>query len=211
MSIYNNLFVKPSEKINGSSDFTQIANDVTQLYLEDSKFQDFSQDFLNEVVKEMCNLYNEEKLKGKYSRSILYTIEQFLLKKKQNPDNIVKFCLNDKINPTVQIILASCFYYGKWVEKNEYKAFVCYQKSAEMGDDRGTYNVGHCYRYGIGVERDEHKAFIYYHKSAEMGYTGGTYMVGYCYLNGMGVEKDEYKSFIYYRKSAEIELNKDLQ
>ena len=61
-----------------------------------------------------------------------------------------------------------CYWDGIRVEKNEHKAFIYYQKSAEMGDSIGTYNVGYCYRNGIGVGKDERKAFIHYQKSAEM-------------------------------------------
>src|SRR6185437_14512066 len=110
---------------------------------------------------------NEERLKSKNSRSILETLEQFLLKKKQNPVNIIDFCLDDQTNPTIQLVLASCYRYGKWVEKDEHKSFDYYQKLAEMNDSCGIYFVGVCYDKGIGVEMDEHKAFIYYQKSSE--------------------------------------------
>src|SRR6185437_4577756 len=109
MSNYNNIF----EKIDCSSDISQITNDITQLYLEDNNLKDLSQCFLNEIVKEMCNLYNEEKLKGKNSKSILEMLEQFLIKKKQNLVNIINFCLDDLTNPTIQIVLASCYRYSK--------------------------------------------------------------------------------------------------
>ncbi|RIB29354.1 hypothetical protein C2G38_2155620 [Gigaspora rosea] len=91
-------------------------------------------------------------------------------------------------------------------EKDEHKAFIYYQKFAEMGNDNGINYVGHCYRQGIGVEKDEHKAFIYYQKSAEMGNADGINNLGYCYQHGIGVEKDEHKAFIYYQKSAEMEM-----
>ncbi|RIB23745.1 hypothetical protein C2G38_2242491 [Gigaspora rosea] len=136
MSNYNNIF----EKIYSSSDITQITNNITQLNLEDNNLQDLS--FLNEIVKEMCNLYNEERLKGKNSDSVLKTLEQFLIKKKQNLSNIIDFCLNNQTSPTIQIILASCY---RW-----------------MGVASGTFNVVYCYRLGIGVEKDERKAFIHY-------------------------------------------------
>src|SRR5436190_1774111 len=92
--------------------------------------------------------------------------------------------------------------YQHGVEKDEHKAFIYYQKSADMGHADGTYKVSYCYEDGIGVEKDEHKAFIYYQKSADMGYADGTYMVGYCYEYGIGVVNDENKAFIYLLKSA---------
>ncbi|RIB29340.1 hypothetical protein C2G38_1166656 [Gigaspora rosea] len=100
--------------------------------------------------------------------------------------------------------VVDCYSNGIGVEKDKHKAFVYYQKSAEMGHANGTYNVGDCYYKGIGVEKDEYKAFIYCQKSADMGHASGTFTVGDCYLHGIGVEKDEYKAFIYYQKSAEM-------
>ncbi|RIB21456.1 hypothetical protein C2G38_2176589, partial [Gigaspora rosea] len=143
MSNYNNIF----EKIDSLSDITQITNNITQLNLEDNNLQDLS--FLNEIVKEMCNLYNEKRLKGKNSRSIFETLEQFLLKKKQNPVNIIDFCLDDQTNPTIQLVLASCYRYGKWVEKDEHKAFNYYQNLAENNNSCGIFFVGVCYNEGI--------------------------------------------------------------
>ncbi|RIB16219.1 hypothetical protein C2G38_2247160 [Gigaspora rosea] len=147
--------IQAIEKVSSSSEIIQIDNKDTQL------------------------------LKGKNSCLTLDILEQFLIKKKQNPNNIINFCFDD---PMYQIILASCYSHGKWVEKNERKAFVYYQKSAEMDNASGICGVGYCYDKGIGIEKDENKAFIYYQKSAEMGLAIGTYNVGCCYQNGIGVE-----------------------
>src|SRR5260364_390129 len=115
MSNYNNMFEKQPKQIGSSSDITQLANNVTQLHLENNK----SHNFINEIIEEMCNLYDNEKLKGRDEHSILETLEQFLANIKQNPVNIINFCLNDQVNPIIQIVLASCYYYGKWVEEDE--------------------------------------------------------------------------------------------
>ncbi|RIB12030.1 hypothetical protein C2G38_2201794 [Gigaspora rosea] len=97
------------------------------------------------------------------------------------------------------------------IEKDEHKAFIYYQKSANIGKANGTFQVGCCYENGIGVEKDEYKAYIYYQKSAEMGNanghfndTSGTFNDEYCYHYGIGVEKDEHKAFNYSQKSAEV-------
>ncbi|CAG8476341.1 7249_t:CDS:1, partial [Scutellospora calospora] len=75
---------------------TKITNKYNQSNLKDNK----SQDFLGEIVKELCNLYNEESSKFKSEELIFEILEQFLAEKKQNPDNIINWCLNDEINPT---------------------------------------------------------------------------------------------------------------
>ncbi|RIB23299.1 hypothetical protein C2G38_2171662 [Gigaspora rosea] len=93
----------------------------------------------------------------------------FSKKNKQKPENIINWCLKNQINPIVQCILANFYYFGIWVEKDEHKAFMYYQKSAKMCNPKGLFHVGHCYQNGIGVVKDEYKAFIYYKKSAEIG------------------------------------------
>ncbi|CAG8553373.1 5950_t:CDS:1, partial [Scutellospora calospora] len=76
--------------------FTKITNKFNKLNLKDNN----SQDFLNEIVKELCNLHDEEKSKGKSDELVFEIFDQFLAEKKQNPDNIINWCLNDEINPT---------------------------------------------------------------------------------------------------------------
>ncbi|RIA99877.1 hypothetical protein C2G38_2236940, partial [Gigaspora rosea] len=67
--------------------------------------------YKEKIIKEMCNMYNDERLKPQNSRLILDTLEQFLIKENQNLDDISNFCLNDQTNPTIQIILANCYRY----------------------------------------------------------------------------------------------------
>ena len=57
-----------------------------------------------------------------------------------------------------------CYEYRIGVEKNENKAFIYYQKSADMYNPNEMYQVGYCYYLGIGVEINKHKAFTYYLK-----------------------------------------------
>ncbi|KAF0437066.1 calmodulin-dependent protein kinase [Gigaspora margarita] len=249
MSNHNNLFVKQVEKIECSSDITQIANNGTQLYLEDNNLQlffkklseinygnilikstgyvivdemdvpvssnseniqilrcDFHQ-WTNQTVtrKDNCSDYIIPEVVSfgevlvTYSMSTIFDkLEQFLIKKKQNPENIINFSLDNPINSSVQFILASCYCFEKWVEKDKRKAFNSYQKLAEMDDSYRIFSVGLCYKNGVGVEKDEHKALIYYQKSAKMGEVNGIHNAGYCYLYGVGVKRDEHKhSFIF--------------
>ncbi|CAG8679569.1 3057_t:CDS:1, partial [Scutellospora calospora] len=45
-----------------------------------------TQDFLGEIVKELCNLYNEERSKDKDLKLVIEVLDQFLAEKKQNSD-----------------------------------------------------------------------------------------------------------------------------
>ncbi|RIB19130.1 hypothetical protein C2G38_2182735 [Gigaspora rosea] len=112
MSNYNNIF----EKINSSSDISQITNNITQLYLKDTNLKDHLQCFLNEIVKlKKCVQKNEHKAFDYYQKSA-----------EMNDSYGVYFvgvCHEEEIG----------------VEKNEHKAFIYYQKFAEMGDASGTF------------------------------------------------------------------------
>ncbi|RIB16287.1 hypothetical protein C2G38_2017611 [Gigaspora rosea] len=187
------MLVEHLENINSSSDISQIAKNVTQLCLENKSYY-----FLNEIINKISTLFIKERLKCKTFHLILDKLEQFLIKKNENPEKIIKFCLYLQNNPIVQVILSSCYLLGKWVKKDEHKAFIYCQNSAEMGNAIGTCNVRYFYQYGIVVKKDEHKAFIYYQKAAEMGDIVGIILAGYCHWNGIVIGEDEHKAFIYY-------------
>ncbi|CAG8777301.1 12575_t:CDS:1, partial [Cetraspora pellucida] len=72
-----------------------LSHNFNQLSLEDIK----PPDCFNEIVEELYNLYNEERLKFRDSGSIINTLDQFLRGKQQSPDNIINWCLDDQINP----------------------------------------------------------------------------------------------------------------
>ncbi|RIB02480.1 hypothetical protein C2G38_2227715 [Gigaspora rosea] len=104
-----------------------------------------------------------------------------------------------------------CYRNGIGIENDDHKAFIYYQKSAEMGDVlgmqmgnidgifkvemwhlKGAYQIGYCYDKGIGVKKDEHKAFIYYQISAEIGEAIGAYKLQNEWMHNFDIE-DELK------------------
>ncbi|RIB26852.1 hypothetical protein C2G38_2263229 [Gigaspora rosea] len=90
--------------------------------------------------------------------------DSLLLQTKKKKIQILKLFQHEKRKK-----IGLCYENGVGVEKDEHKAFIYYQKSAEMGYVNGIHDIGYCYLYGVGVEKDEHKAFFYFQKSAEMG------------------------------------------
>ncbi|KAF0384976.1 hypothetical protein F8M41_011520 [Gigaspora margarita] len=132
----NNSFTKYSIKdiTTSSQDVIQdseeqINNDLQQSCLDIDRSQRF--------VESLGNIYNEGIKKRKNTKSILNLIDQFLIKNYQNPEEVIKLCLHDQTNPIIQLILGNFYYFGKWIEKDENKAFVHYQKSAELGNPGG--------------------------------------------------------------------------
>ncbi|RIB13004.1 hypothetical protein C2G38_2199154 [Gigaspora rosea] len=113
--------------------------------------------------------------------------------------------------------LTSGRYYqdGIGVEKNVHKAFICYQKSADIGNANGTLNLliwvgntnkifelGNCYQNEISIKKNK----------PDMGNANGIFELGNCYQNGIGVKKDEHIYFLtsgrYYQNGIGIKKNK---
>ncbi|CAG8724646.1 20420_t:CDS:2 [Cetraspora pellucida] len=92
-----------------------------------------SYEFFKKIVEELCEMIIEEKMKGKTATMILDRMVQFFVEKRQRPENIIDWCLNNQINPIVQCILATCYYYGKWVTRDVQKVFEFSQKSVKGG------------------------------------------------------------------------------
>ncbi|RIB28961.1 hypothetical protein C2G38_2156680 [Gigaspora rosea] len=175
----NNLTAGYPEKIISlPNETTQITDNFNQLYLKNNNS-------FNEIVKELYNKYNEELLICQNMNSVINSLDQILANKKQNPESIISWCMDNQSNPMVQIVLARCYRFGKWIEKDEHKAFIYYQKSADMEFVEGIYGVGVCYGKGIGVDKDEHKTFIHYQKAAYMGHIKGANKTAYCYERGV--------------------------
>ncbi|RIB09735.1 hypothetical protein C2G38_247696 [Gigaspora rosea] len=128
-----------------------------------------------------------------------------LLKIEANDEWASKIFIEISKNPFADETYELGYFYlhGINIEKDEYKAFTYFEKSAKMGHTEGINSLGYCYEYGIGVEKNENKAFINYQKSADMNNPNGMYQVGYCYNLGIGVEVNKYKAFEHYLKSAE--------
>ena len=70
-----------------------------------------------------------------------------------------------------QCQLGTCYYYGKGVQQNYYKAFEWYTKAASQGNATAQYNMGTCYLYGYGTTRNTAKAIEWYTKAANQGNT----------------------------------------
>ncbi|GET50977.1 kinase-like domain-containing protein [Rhizophagus irregularis DAOM 181602=DAOM 197198] len=91
---------------------------------------------------------------------------------------------------------------GKYVKKNNDKAFELFNKTAKGEDLNGInmlgywnntaqYNLALMYKEGKYVDKNNDKAFELFKKSAEGEDLNGIYMLGYCYENGIGTDIDQ--------------------
>ena len=102
------------------------------------------------------------------------------------------------------IMMGNCYWFGRGVEKNDKKAFECYEEARKMGNSQGWIEVGDCYWNGRGVEKNYKKAFECYEEARKMGNSRGWITMGHCYWNGRGVEKNDKKAFEYYEEARKM-------
>ena len=92
---------------------------------------------------------------------------------------------------------------GFGVEQDHERAFVLFQKAAELGSPYAQYLMGLCYQVGTGVEPDDEKMFSWYLRAAEQGDADAQWNIGFYYELGFGVEDDEKKAFHWYMRAME--------
>lgn len=81
-------------------------------------------------------------------------------------------------------------------------AAVCRQ-SAERGDAKAQFDLGHMYYHGQGVQQNLVEAAQWYHKAAEQGHAKAQYGLGYMYQLGQGVPQNYTEAARWYRKAAD--------
>lgn len=106
----------------------------------------------------------------------------------------------DDLTPHELRTMAECFYYAKYIIKEEdpQKAFYWYSKAAQGGDTRAIHAVGTMYANGDGVEADIDKAKVYFEKAAHAGESEAMVDLGRYYLNN----NDDELALYWIRKSA---------
>ncbi|MBQ9948147.1 MAG: SEL1-like repeat protein [Oscillospiraceae bacterium] len=96
------------------------------------------------------------------------------------------------------------YYRGQGVEKDKFKAVLCYTEAAEQGHFEALIMLGNCFYYGDGVAQNFDKAFYWLDKvvSDDLYYieTDGCFLLGECYYWGRGVKRDYSKAFECYKK-----------
>src|ERR1035441_4170661 len=81
-------------------------------------------------------------------------------------------------------------------------ARVC-RLSAEQGDAKAQYDLGHMYYYGQRVPQDYAEAARWYRKAADQANAKAQYGLGYMYHHGQGVPQDYAEAFGWYSKAAD--------
>src|SRR5688572_33252504 len=124
------------------------------------------------------------------------------------------------------MVIGEYYELGNGIEKDEFKAFEYYKKSAENGCIDAKFYLGYCYVNEIGTEIDKKKGFGLYNEAAELLYENNVkindfdkisywyykaadndnkvalYKLGEFYEMGKGIDVNLVRAFEFYKKSA---------
>ena len=108
----------------------------------------------------------------------------------------------DKGDPEAKHFMASLYYQGHGVKKDNAKALALLEEAA--GDDYilSFATLGAMYLGGDNVKQDYQKAFNNFLRAAELGHLESIYKVSQFYLNGVGVELSNNKAAYWFKEAA---------
>lgn len=106
-------------------------------------------------------------------------------------------------SPYWLIFTGEMYRYGVGTEKDEKKAFACYEKAAALGDADGIVKVGRAYLNGIGVSVDYQKSMSFFESAASRNNPEAMVLIAYQYENGKGTALDYEKASAWLERAEE--------
>lgn len=101
-------------------------------------------------------------------------------------------------------IIGNLYYNGKYLPKDDKKAFENWKKAVELKCNEATSNLAYTYMEGVGCEKDEKKGLEIYKQSVEEGNGFSARQLYFCYSYGKwGIERDEELAKKYLLKATE--------
>lgn len=107
-----------------------------------------------------------------------------------------------------QLALATCYWEGKGVAKDQQEALKWLQKAASQGHRDAQAILGSLYSRGEGVPKDMGKSAHWLRLAATQGDAEAQFKIGALYYMGEGVPKDQSEALRWFHKSAD-QGNKD--
>jgi TPR repeat protein len=109
-----------------------------------------------------------------------------------------------QVDAGAQHFLATLYFNGQGVARDDDEAARWLRKSAEQGLAYAQYDLSVAYAMGRGVAKDEAEQVRWDRKAAEQGFAPAQHNLGSWYINGTrGVTKDEAEGIRWFRKAAE--------
>lgn len=103
-----------------------------------------------------------------------------------------------------QYLLGHCYQFGIGVERNEYTAVQCYEKSAKQNNPFAQHALGGCYWLGQGVRQNDQTAIALFMAAASQDFVWAVHQLGDLYCYGDSVEKDLEQAKSYYQRASDL-------
>lgn len=105
-----------------------------------------------------------------------------------------------------QLLLASCYMFGKGTAKDLIEAEKWMRRAAEQGSPLGQFSLGGMLYQGLGVMVDYPQAMVWLRKSAEQQFVKAQYQLGGVYAEGKAVRANLVLAYMWFdlaRENAE--------
>ena len=102
-----------------------------------------------------------------------------------------------------QLLLASCYMFGKGVARNLVEAEKWMRKAAEQGSPLGQFSLGGMLYQGLGVKVDYPQAVTWLRKSAEQQFVKAQYQLGGVYAEGKAVRANLVLAYMWFDLARE--------
>lgn len=113
-----------------------------------------------------------------------------------------------------QYVLATMYFNGQGVEKNQVEAFQWLKRSAEQNYAKAQFQLANLYQQGVGTPQDMKLAAHWYEKAALSGMTKAQFQLGLLYGRGDGMERNYPESWFWlsvvYSKNPDPKLREML-
>jgi hypothetical protein len=109
-------------------------------------------------------------------------------------------------DPAAQYELGELWLQGIGRQKNDWRAFQAFQKSATGGNTNGIHMLGRCYAAGIGTGIDRRKAAHLFSLAAAKGHPEAMYGFAKALENGRGIPQDHVAAASWLTKAADARV-----
>ncbi|KAG9295591.1 hypothetical protein G9A89_000956 [Geosiphon pyriformis] len=170
----------------------------------------FSDELYNssEIIEEPFIVIKKSLPNNDYSK-VVDAVRKYLERNETIPEEFFICANNNTVKSSIRyILLGVSLEHGIGTNVESTKAFLKFEKAANMEDPLGQFFLGRCYFDGIGIYQDKvkafellskaaeagttknlEKAFELYSKAAEVGNTNTQYNLATCYRNGRRTTK----------------------
>ncbi|MEZ5583509.1 MAG: SEL1-like repeat protein [Candidatus Competibacteraceae bacterium] len=105
-------------------------------------------------------------------------------------------------DPTAHVIIGQAYQDGIYGDPDPVQALVHFRRAAELGNDRGMYQLGLAYADGVGIDSDPAAAFGWFQRAAQAGTISAMLKLAEAYHQGSGVDANIKAATAWYSRAA---------